>query len=855
MTTRSTGYFSYFAATVAPRAAMFGLMIVLTRWFPLAEYGFFVLVITVGEILDAVLANWIRIFALRTESARGGLRPYRLGRVLALNAGATLIGAVLAGPIALATVPDRAGAFALALTAYLGGLALVRLALLILQIADRHRAYALVEGVRAVAVVATAILAADLRSGSFLPASLALSLTSGVIAATALVLALRDLSRPRFTRAGYRAAARFALPLMGVAVLAWVLTWFDRLVINHFLGAAAVGLYAAAYAIGRQPIELLVGPLNTYAFPRLVRAYEAEGAAGLARDQAGMLVSIAMLGAGGAAGLALLAEPLAALLLPAAYRAHVGAILPAVAVGAVLNVVRYAVFDNTLFVLHRNGLQLRAMAVTALAGVPLSVGLIAWLGIPGAGWSFVATAALACAASVLVGNTVLAFRWPVARLARIGVALAAAAAALIAVETWLGEAAPWLVVALAGGAFTIVYAGVLTLLRISVVGALIAPWAQGGERPAPGRPTVLQLISSLRVGGAERMLVSLMRTREDATVAYVVVVMNDEVDEALYAELVATGHVVHRLGRREGHLHPRYLLALWRIVRAHGVSVVHAHNEGSRLWAMLLKLVHPRLKVAYTLHNAGILPGYGTTARLVYRAGVDATVAISGAVHAESLGYGLPRLTAITNGIDLDAFPPAERRGEGGLVRLIQTARFMPEKGQDVLIDALAHLVAAGHDVHLTLAGPMPREDAFLAGLHRQVATHGLTERVSFVHGRTDVAALLAACDIYVLPSREEGFGLGLVEAMASGLPVVATATGGPREIVAHGTNGLLVPIEDAAAMAEALAHLIQDRPLADRLAAAGRARAAGFDIRAQRTGYATLYRELAGLHAVAHAA
>ena len=863
--TRSADYLAYFAATVLPRAAMFGLMIVLTRWFPVAQYGRFVLVITVGEILDAVLGNWLRIFALRTEAARRRLRPLRLGRLLTLSAGSALVGAALAGPVARVTVPEEAGAFWLALVAYVAGLTLVRLALLLLQTGDRPRAYAAVEAVRALGIVATAVAAADLWSGDFLPASLALSLTSGAVAAVSLALTLRRLERPRFSRLGYRAALRFALPLMGVAVLTFALTWLDRLIINHLIGAAAVGVYAAAYAIGRQPIELLVGPLNTYAFPRLVRAYEAEGAAGAARFQAGMLVSIAGLGAGAAACLGLLARPLSAVLLPAAYGDAVGLLLPAIVVGAVMLAVKYAVFDNTFFVLHRNALQLRVMALPALAGTVLATVLVARIGIAGAGVSLVLTATLACAASAAVSQRILPLRWPLARLARIALAVLVAGAALEAALRATAGAPPVLALAAGAGAFGLAYALALTLLGFSLVEALRAPWTQAqpvrqGRRARaerPGRPVVMQLISSLRVGGAERLLIALLRAaREEGGVDYVVVIMNDEVDAALHAELAAIGYPVVRLDRPEGHAHPRYLLALRRLARRHAVSVVHAHNEGSRAWALMLKATRPRLRVAYTLHNPGIVPGHGRAGRLVYRVGIDATVAISAAVRRESEGFGLARLREITNGIDLSRVAARGRAGslaedgEGAParpVRLLDCARFQADKGQDVLIEALARLRAGGRDVHLTLAGPLPRDPAFLDGLRALAAARGLADRVTFVHGRTDVSGLLAEADLYVLASRCEGFGLALVEAMASGLPVVATRTQGPGEIVEEG-SGLLVPPGDAGALAAALERLIADPALARALGAAAARRAAAFDIRRLRDGYHALYRELAAL-------
>ncbi len=121
------------------------------------------------------------------------------------------------------------------------------------------------------------------------------------------------------------------------------------------------------------------------------------------------------------------------------------------------------------------------------------------------------------------------------------------------------------------------------------------------------------------------------------------------------------------------------------------------------------------------------------------------------------------------------------------------------------------------------LVGDGPERGA----LESQVATLGLRDRVQFLGYRPDIPGLLAGCDLFVLPSLYEGLPLSILEAMAAGKPVVATAIGGTDEVIVPDCTGLLVPPGDAPALATAIRTLLADPPLARRLARAGQARVA----------------------------
>jgi glycosyltransferase involved in cell wall biosynthesis len=150
---------------------------------------------------------------------------------------------------------------------------------------------------------------------------------------------------------------------------------------------------------------------------------------------------------------------------------------------------------------------------------------------------------------------------------------------------------------------------------------------------------------------------------------------------------------------------------------------------------------------------------------------------------------------------------------------VLTVARLDEQKGHCYLLEAAAQVPEA----QFVLAGDGPLR----ASLEAQARSLGVEDRVKFLGYRSDIADLLADCDVFVLPSLYEGLPLSILEAMSAGKPVIATHIGGTDEAVIAGETGLLVPPADSAALAAAIRSLLTDRPLAQRLATAGRARVA----------------------------
>jgi len=194
-------------------------------------------------------------------------------------------------------------------------------------------------------------------------------------------------------------------------------------------------------------------------------------------------------------------------------------------------------------------------------------------------------------------------------------------------------------------------------------------------------------------------------------------------------------------------------------------------------------------------------------------------VAPSVAGHLVELGVPPERIEVIANGVDFARFGPSDRDGApDGPPMLVFVGRLIENKGPGLFLDALAHLRSDGIAFHAAFVGEGPlRRD-----LEHRVAAAGLSERVRFAGHSTDVAGWLARATVLVRPSLTEGMPLTVLEAMASGVLVIASDIPGNSGLIQHQTNGLLFPAGDARALAGMLRFAVENPKAAGALASAG---------------------------------
>ncbi len=311
--------------------------------------------------------------------------------------------------------------------------------------------------------------------------------------------------------------------------------------------------------------------------------------------------------------------------------------------------------------------------------------------------------------------------------------------------------------------------------------------------------------------------------------------------------------VLDRAGARD--LRP-WLAAASRF-RSWGVDVLHTHKFGSNVWGALLKgrmgspaFVAHEHTWAFDGNRKRVLLDRELIGRRA-----DAFVAVSALDRermVEAEGVPAAKVRMITNGIP-DPPPPsgrdvrAELGIEPGAPLLGAVAALRPQKALDVAIRALAELAPEFPAARLAVAGGDGGFPAERGRLEAVAAELGVAERVMLLGERDDVPDLLEAFDLAVLSSDFEGSPLSVMEYMAAGLPVVATAVGGVPDVVEDGVTGVLVPPQDPAALAAAIAALLRDPERAAMGEAGAERRRRLFSVAATTREVESLYEKLIG--------
>lgn len=307
----------YAPAIIFTRISALLLVIVATRMIDQTEYGLLTLVVAVGEMIDVAVTDWMRISLLRL-GGKGDVSRGSLARAASILFGTSALALVVAIPASIIVVPQRWMEFLLAVAAYLVAGAIARFGLIVLQMQQRHTAYVTLEFLRAAFQLVMPVLILMAGHETFLAVSLASS-TGTLLAAvvTGIVAARRVVAGPSvFTHYEFFA---IGLPVVAVALVSLGLTNGERVILNEFHGAAPVAIFAAVYALARQPIALIANAVNTASFPEAVSRFDHQGPLAAGHFIAQTMALIISLSLPAAALLVALSDDIVRLFLPAEY--------------------------------------------------------------------------------------------------------------------------------------------------------------------------------------------------------------------------------------------------------------------------------------------------------------------------------------------------------------------------------------------------------------------------------------------------------------------------------------------------------------------------------------------------------
>jgi glycosyltransferase involved in cell wall biosynthesis len=340
-----------------------------------------------------------------------------------------------------------------------------------------------------------------------------------------------------------------------------------------------------------------------------------------------------------------------------------------------------------------------------------------------------------------------------------------------------------------------------------------------------GDVKVLQLISSGGYYGAENMLLNLCASQEKAGCSNSLLLFyNVHVPNVEFYERARRRGISVRMVHCKGKADWRAVRQIQDYIREDSIDVVHTHGYKADLYGYVAARREEKPLVA-TCHNwvggTAALGIYNRLDRMVLKR-FNAIATVSDAVSESLLRSGIPaaRIRTIANGIDVEAFAEAALSATASSAKVIGVvARLDRQKGFEYLLGALSELCSLFSGLKVVITGDGPDRSA----IEQMIARDGLQKNVTLAGPKTDMPAVYAAMDIFVLPSLNEGLPMTVLEAMAASRPIVATRVGAIPSVIRHGETGLLVNPRDTAGLKDALARLLTDPELCRRMGAQAR--------------------------------
>ena len=369
--------------------------------------------------------------------------------------------------------------------------------------------------------------------------------------------------------------------------------------------------------------------------------------------------------------------------------------------------------------------------------------------------------------------------------------------------------------------------------------------------PAAQRPwRVLHVIHGLARGGLENGVVNLLNRLPPEQIEQSVCCLDQRGNMADRLSRPLPIQVLHR-GRHD----LRVPVRLARLLRTWRPDVIHCRNWNTWLDTVLAhRLTGGQGTLVWSFHGFADGDWFPRRRRIASRLLAAQTDRLFAVCHdsAERFGRlaGIPidRFSVLYNGVDCERFRPSTDRGalraslgyRDDECIVLTVASLTPVKGHDRLLEAAARVLGrSGRRLRFVWLG----EGSERAALERRIAALGIGGSLSLPGASDWVPETLAAADLFVLPSRLEGMSNAILEAMASGLPVIANAVGGNPELVDDGICGLLVDAGDTTAMADAILRIVEDEAMRTSMGRAARARAESlFSLQSMVTRYAAYY-------------
>lgn len=363
---------------------------------------------------------------------------------------------------------------------------------------------------------------------------------------------------------------------------------------------------------------------------------------------------------------------------------------------------------------------------------------------------------------------------------------------------------------------------------------------------------VLFLSYHMPMGGSHKLTVDMLKAFSGfKNITNTLVVLNEEIDENFKKELSNINIEMKVFSKTEYKKNKfKILLELINIIKKNNIQILYFGSLIPKKWSIVLKFLMPKLKLVYTVHDTNLFRKFSKFNILAGNIFVDKHVGVSKAVSKECINSNAKKVYQIDNGINLENFykNKAIIDKDFDCLNIINVSRInLPKKGQDVLIKALGECKQRGIKFNCKFVGDFdkdPENDIEFKDIEKMVRDANINDEIEFLGRREDIPELLAASSLFILPSRFEGMPLVLIEAMAAGLPVIASNISGSDELIIDNKTGILFECDNYLDLADKITELYNDREKFVRVAQDGFEFSKNYDIKVMCQKYFDLYKE-----------
>lgn len=331
---------------------------------------------------------------------------------------------------------------------------------------------------------------------------------------------------------------------------------------------------------------------------------------------------------------------------------------------------------------------------------------------------------------------------------------------------------------------------------------------------------ILYTIISFNTGGAEKLLTDIINNWSYEEDKLILCIINNHYEQSMINMIEKRDNIeIIYLNRERSSKNINFIYRYMSIIREKKIDIIHCQDKESLFLSLIGKFFNRKIKLFNTIHDTNTYVGLRNIYVLIDKYFVTRIIAISQSVKREIVARGISedKVKVVYNGIDFEKYKiincNQDKKIENSTFKIGCVARIQPKKkGQDILIKALEIVKLQYPNIKCIFAGTYMKEDTNdMKYLEKMVCDKKLQENVKFIGNVVDIPSFLSEIDIFVLPSRYEGFGISIIEAMASKTPVICSNIDGPKEILGDDKYGKLFEVENYNDLANKIIDLINN--------------------------------------------